>query len=64
MFIIIIWCRLSKDLLVNITIVTRTLSAYGIDQSEKIRQQDKMTNAQIYSKNNNQFQRCVHKAYI
>ena len=23
-----------------------------------------MTNAQIYSNNNNQFQRCVYKAYI
>ena len=28
------------------------------------KQQDKMTTAQIYSNNNNQFQRCVYKAYI
>ena len=30
----------------------------------EIRQQDKMTTAQIYYNNNNQFQRCVYKAYI
>ena len=28
------------------------------------KQQDKMTNAQIYSNNNNQFKRCVYRAYI
>ena len=30
----------------------------------EIRQQDKMTTAQIYSNNNNQFPGCVYKAYI